>query len=65
MTTVNRLEKPTIQAFSDRLHGAVLQPGNEGHDEARTVWNAMIDKEPAVIAQCTGAADVIAAVNLA
>lgn len=47
------------------MHGAVLQPGDEGYDEARTVWNAMVDKKPAVIARCTGTADVIAAVNFA
>lgn len=64
MAVVN-LEQTTIESFSDQLRGDVLQPGDDGYDEARTVWNAMIDKEPAVIAQCTGTADVIAAVNFA
>jgi FAD/FMN-containing dehydrogenase len=65
MTTIPPLEDTTVQAFSEQLHGEVLQPGEAGYDEARTVWNAMIDKEPAVIARCTGAADVMASVNLA
>lgn len=59
------LEETTVETFSNQLHGEVLQPGDNGYDEARTVWNAMIDKEPGVIARCTGAADVIAAVNFA
>lgn len=65
MTTTNPIEETTIQTFSDQIHGEVLQPGDEGYDDARTIWNAMIDEEPAVIARCTGAADVITAVNFA
>jgi len=59
------LEKATVEAFNDQVRGEVLRPGDQGYDEARSVWNAMIDKEPAVIIRCTGAADVIAAVNFA
>ena len=65
MTTIDPLEETTVETFSDQVHGSVLQPGDEGYDQARTVWNAMIDKKPSLIAQCTGAADVIAAVNFA
>jgi len=65
MSATTHLDEPTIDAFSDQLRGEVLQPEDGGYDEARTVWNGMIDKEPAVIARCTGAADVIAAVNFA
>lgn len=64
MVTAN-LEDTTVESFSDQLHGDVLRPGDAGYDDARTVWNAMIDKEPAVIARCTGSADVIASVNFA
>lgn len=59
------LEETTIESFGEQLHGNVLRPSDEGYEEARTVWNAMIDKEPAVIARCTGVADVIAAVDFA
>lgn len=59
------LEQTTVDSLNDQLRGDVLQPDDDGYDEARMVWNGMIDKEPAVIAQCRGAADVIAAVNFA
>jgi FAD/FMN-containing dehydrogenase len=59
------LEEMTIDSFRNQIRGEVLQPGDEGYDEARTVWNAMIDKKPTVIARCTGTADVISAVNFA
>ncbi len=63
-------EKTAVQAeHLDRLSGAfrgqLLTPGDPGYDEARTVWNAMIDRKPAIIARCTGVADVRAAVNFA
>ena len=40
-------------------------PGDDEFDEARKMWNGMIDRRPGLIAQCSGAADVIAAVNFA
>jgi len=54
-----------IESLNEKLYGSVLCPVDKGYDEARTVWNAMIDKEPAVIARCTETADVKAAVNFA
>jgi FAD/FMN-containing dehydrogenase len=65
MRTSAQLEESILETLSERAHGPVLQPDDEGYDDARTVWNAMIDKKPAVIAQCTGVADVITAVNFA
>ena len=53
------------QVFRERFRGDLLREGDEGYDEARTVWNAMIDRKPALIARPTGAADVITAVNFA
>lgn len=58
-------DQETVQAFHDDVHGEVLHPGDDGYGDARTVWNEMIDKYPAIIAQCTGAADVITAVDFA
>jgi FAD/FMN-containing dehydrogenase len=55
----------TIQDVRARLRGEVLAPGDDGYDGARRVWNAMIDREPALIARCAGAADVVGAVELA
>jgi FAD/FMN-containing dehydrogenase len=65
MTTTELPGDEDVQAFHDRMHGEVLHPGDEGYGEARTVWNAMIDKYPAMIARCSGAADVMTAVDLA
>jgi FAD/FMN-containing dehydrogenase len=64
MATAN-LAQTTVDSFTEQLRGQVLQPGDDGYDEARSVWNAMIDKEPALVARCTGAADVVAAVDFA
>lgn len=47
------------------LRGAILQSGADGYDEARRIWNGMIDRRPAAIARCTGPADVMAAVRFA
>jgi hypothetical protein len=59
------LEEAVVHAFGDSLRGRLLQPGDGGYDEARKVWNGMIDRRPALIARCAGVADVIAAVGFA
>ncbi len=52
-------------ALKSALRGALLTPAHSEYDGARKVFNAMIDKRPAAIARCTGAADVITCVNFA
>jgi FAD/FMN-containing dehydrogenase len=59
------LEPPQLQDLRARLRGPVLLPGDPGYDQARSIWNGMIDRRPALIVRCLGTADVIAAVNFA
>lgn len=47
------------------LRGALIRPQDAGYDAARRVWNGLIDKRPALIVRCAGAADVIRAVQFA
>ncbi|MEU1592443.1 FAD-binding oxidoreductase [Streptomyces sp. NPDC005708] len=54
-----------LAVLREDLEGEVLAPGDSGYDEARTVFNALIDRHPAVIAQCEGTADVVRAVRFA
>ncbi len=46
-----------------RVRGDLIQPGDTNYDEARKLYNAMIDKKPAAIARCVDTADVMACVN--
>ena len=59
------LSTATIAAFRARLHGQLLTPDDPGYDDARRVWNAMVDKRPALIARCADADDIAAAVRFA
>jgi FAD/FMN-containing dehydrogenase len=47
------------------IHGGVLEPGDSGYNEARAVWNAMVDHRPRYVVQCAHAGDVAAAVRFA
>ena len=61
-----------IELMQDKLdklkmqhRGPVLLPNDAGYEESRTVWNAMIDRRPSIIARCLGVAYVIACVRFA
>jgi len=54
-----------IDALRARLRGPLCLPGEPGYEQARTIWNAMIDRHPAAIIRAAGAADVIAGVRFA
>ncbi len=59
------LQGRALEAFAATLRGELIQPQEHGYDEARAIWNAMIDGRPALIVRCSGVADVIAAVDFA
>ena len=59
------LGQGVVEAFRASLRGHLLHAGEDGYEEARTIWNGMIDRRPALIARCAGAADVISCVKFA
>ncbi len=59
------LKQEALDSLKTRLRGPVLGPGDLGYEESRTVWNAMIDRKPAVVVRCLGIADIIASVRFA
>jgi FAD/FMN-containing dehydrogenase len=59
------LGSDTVADFRQTLRGNVCLPQEAGYDEARTIWNAMIDRHPGAVVRCTGAADIVAAVRFA
>jgi hypothetical protein len=62
MTVIQTPQAPT--AFVE-LSGELLLPTTPGYDTARTIWNGNVDRRPAIVARCTGVADVVAAVRSA
>jgi FAD/FMN-containing dehydrogenase len=55
----------TVADFRRTLRGNVCLPDEAGYDEARTIWNAMINRRPGAVVRCRGAADIVAAVRFA
>ncbi|HLT21129.1 MAG TPA: FAD-binding oxidoreductase [Thermomicrobiales bacterium] len=65
MVATRGIADAKIEQLEERVRGQILRPGQPGYDDARTIWNAMIDRRPALIVRCAGASDVIAAVQFA
>ena len=59
------VDTAAVEAFISSIHGAVIQPGDDGYDDARAIQNGLIDRRPALIVRASGPADVIAAVSFA
>jgi FAD binding domain len=59
------LSQSDVKDLRASLRGRLLLAGDEGYDQARRLWNGGFDRHPALIARCTGAADVVQAVNFA
>jgi len=59
------MAKPTIEQLRERVRGEVITPGDEGYEQVRKVFNAMIDRRPRVVVRCADAGDVMASVDFA
>ena len=59
------LDVASLEKLKSSLRGALLVRGDEGYDKSRTVWNAMIDRKPALVVRCAGVADIRQAVTFA
>ena len=59
------VSKEAVDQFRSTLRGPLLRPDDPGYDQARSIWNAMIDRRPALIVRCAGVADVMRAVAFA
>jgi len=57
------MQDTEIANFKAGLRGQVIEPTDQGYDEARALYNGMIDKRPRLISHCADVADVISAVN--
>jgi len=59
------LSNEILASLRSELHGSLCLPDEAGYDEARTIWNAMIDRRPGAVVRCQVPSDVIGAVRLA
>ncbi len=62
---MKQLQKAKITEFKAHFRGRVLLPDDPSYNEVRQIWNAMIDRRPALIVRCASPEDVVQAVNLA
>jgi FAD/FMN-containing dehydrogenase len=59
------LDEAVVEQFASRLRGELLHSGDAEYEEARQLWNGVIDRRPALIARCASVEDVVASVNFA
>jgi FAD/FMN-containing dehydrogenase len=63
MSSQVALADGTIEQLRAAVGGQVITPGDADYEEARRVWNGMVDRHPALVVRCSGTDDVVAAVN--
>ena len=56
---------PTVEGLRSRFRGPIIASGDPEYEDVRRIWNAAIDKRPALFARCTATSDVIAALRFA
>src|SRR5436309_15405906 len=59
------METAALATFGEAFQGEIVPPGSANYETARSVWNAMIDRRPALIARCAGVEDVLSAIRFA
>lgn len=64
-TVLDQVDRGALQELEARFPGRLVRPGDADYDEARAIWNGMIDRRPALIARCTSLGDVVTAVHFA
>jgi FAD/FMN-containing dehydrogenase len=62
---MNKIQDVKLEQLKNSFRGRILLPGEDAYEGARKIWNAMIDKHPALIARCATTSDVVLAVNFA
>ena len=60
-----KFDEGKLHEFTSRLEGRLLRPEDAEYEDARKIWNTMIDRRTALIARCAGATDVVHAVRFA
>ena len=65
MATAIEVDSDRLEMLRSAFSGTLLQPDDDGYDEARSIHNGLIDRRPALIARCQGAADVAEAIRFA
>jgi FAD/FMN-containing dehydrogenase len=63
--TMNNLQAVKLELLKNSFKGKIILPGDEAYEGARKIWNATIDRHPAIIARCATTSDVVLAVNFA
>src|SRR5215210_4003821 len=63
--TTRAIDAAAVESLRANLGGAALLPGDDGYDEARTIYNAMFDRHPVLIIRCAATGDVVKAVRFA